>query len=279
MQVFTPTEIVVDDLTKPYEIHATGDWHLGARGCAENRLRATMERVGRKRNAIVLLMGDLGEFIIPSDNRFDPMAVCQDAKVEDLGDWADFLIDKIASVARPLRGGSAGGPGKIIGALKGNHENTMSVKTHRNLGRAIADRLGCRYLGYSGLFTLIFVEKSTKKRAKLSVFATHGAGNAATPGGKMQRLKKYCDMVDSDLVLMGHLHDTMKVTSIRLRQTEEGIGNASQLGVMTGTYLRTYSEGEGGYGEMKGYQATPIGHACITIIPATREMAFSEVSL
>jgi hypothetical protein len=213
---------------------------------------------------LVMLMGDLGGFIASDDKRWEPEAVAEGLSVRDLSDWGSLLVDRCVDVAQGIRG-------QVIGSLAGNHELTYSHRHHVAIADQIAAGIGCPSLGYVALITLRFACASHER--SLRVLATHGSGAAATPGGKLNRLLRTMAIADVDLALMGHVHACMSATALSLRQDGSAIHERSTLGVITGTYLRTYSEGHSGYGERAGYQPTTIGHPVITIVPSTLSMA------
>lgn len=260
-----PTRVIdVADLDEPVRLHATGDWHLGERGCVEARLRRDVEAIAADDHAVVLLMGDLGGFIAPDDaKRWDPSSVAEGLTIEDLCDWGGALVRRVVDAARPLAG-------RVVGVLEGNHEMAFRQRQRQPVTRMIAAELGAPALGYSCLFTLRF--RAGRERRDLSVMATHGSGAAATPGGKLNRLIRTMHSVDADLVLMGHVHDCQSYGRARLYQDGAGIGEREQLGVVTGTYLATYWQGHSGYGERAGYAPVRLGHPVIEITPRTLGM-------
>jgi len=261
-----PTRVIeVPDLDTPVRLHATGDWHLGERGCVEGKLRAAVDAIMADDRAIVLLMGDLGGFIAPDDaRRFDPASVAEGMEIADLNDWGGAVVRMVHRVAEPLRG-------RIIGVLEGNHEMTHRQRQRQPVTRMIADGLGAPALGYTCLFILRF--QAPNGRRDLSVMATHGSGAAATPGGKLNRLIRTMHSVDADLVLMGHVHDCLSYGRARLYRSRTGIGERDQVGVVTGTYLATYSQGHSGYGERAGYSPVRLGHPVIEIAPRDLSMS------
>ena len=257
----------VDSLDSPVKLHVTGDWHLGARGCAEQRLEAVIAEGAEDSNARLLLMGDLAEWIPPTDARWDASAVSPSLSIADLARYDQAMLDRIERVTAPWSG-------RIIGALEGNHEGAYARRHGQDIGALIAEKIGTRNLRYSALLTLRFVDHQGKT-ADVSVLATHGAGAAATPGGKLARLVRLMQSADVDLSLMGHVHVCLDARHTVLRQDGDEIGARETLGVVTGTYLRTYAVGHSGYGERAGYSPVALGHPVISITPRTGEMAVS----
>lgn len=261
MDVLPKRIVNVRDLGKPVRLHATGDWHLGERGCAEDTLRRDIGKIAEDPDAMVILMGDLvGAIAHDDDRRFDASSVAAGVSVEDLGNWGQVCVEMAAHMARPIAS-------QIYVSLEGNHEAAYRRRHLHPITRLTAAALGTMAGGYSCLFTIRF--QCGKHRRDLTVMATHGSGAAATPGGKMNRLIRTAQSFDAALVLMGHVHDSMSYSRTTLYQDGDRIGERVQLGVVTGTYLATYSQGHSGYGERAGYAPTRLGHPVIEITPQT----------
>jgi hypothetical protein len=235
-----------------------------------NLLSKHIDIVAADKNALVMMMGDAYDFIGPRDKRWDPGNYPMDMEIGDLGNLGFHACEVIEELTKPLRG-------RIITAIAGNHEGHFAGKHHANWHKEICRRIGTLYSGYSAFLTLTFAERKNKRnRASLDVFAHHGSGAAQTGGGKLGRLEKNMAITDAPLVLMGHVHEQLSYSNVRLskgRGKNKGkIVDKLQTGVVCGTYLRTYSQGHSGYGERAGYRATPLGSPIITIIPRTMEM-------
>jgi hypothetical protein len=238
-------------------------------------LRKHIELVAENKNALVLLMGDLYDFIGPRDKRWDPGNYPMDMEIGHLGDIGFHACDTVEELTAPFRGGPEP---RIITAIAGNHEGHFAGKHNANWHKEMCRRMGCLYSGYSAFLTLRFKERGNPgRRASLDVFAHHGSGAAQTGGGKLGRLEKNMAITNAPLVLMGHVHEQLSYSNVRLSKgkgkNKGRIVDNLQTGVVCGTYLRTYSQGHSGYGERAGYRATPLGSPIISITPSTNEMS------
>jgi len=103
----------------------------------------------------------------------------------------------------------------------------------------------------------------------------HGAGGAQTKGGKINRLKKFMDAFEADIYMMGHVHDQTGTREVVLSVNHAGtkLIQKEKIGVISGGYLKTYSQDVTTYGEVAGYSPTTMGAAWVTIKPETRELA------
>ena len=247
-------------------LYAIGDCHIGNAGCAIEKLREDVERAHDDKDSVVLLMGDLADYIGPDDNkRWDPSTITPDVPVKKLAQWGQYLAECVVNVFRPLKG-------KIIGSLYGNHEHQfMRRAAAEQLHNWVCTELGTRNLGYCCFFNLSF-RRGTDQIATRSyrVFAHHGAGSARTAGGKMNRLVSFMLTNEADVYLVGHLHerDVKRIDTLATDKDCKEIKSRKRLGVFTGTYLRTYNQGpESGYGERAGYVPVPLGCSVIEFNP------------
>ena len=106
-------------------------------------------------------------------------------------------------------------------------------------------------------------------RWSVRFFAHHGAGFAQSPGGKMNRLVKFMDAFQADVYACGHVHD-----QIARRQPIIGANAActeliatERVGIITGSYLKTYAKGNTTYGEQRGYFPVNLGMAGVMLTP------------
>jgi len=269
MKIYT-LEKKVKDLDAPVRLYAFTDWHVGEKGCSHSAIERCVKRFDEDKGAMAITLGDLGGFITPSDKRFEPEAIDPSMTFSDLNDYGRVVVEKILSLAAPLKG-------RTIGCLIGNHEVTYMHRNHQDVGKMIAEGLGASCFGYSALIKMKFTDG--KGRSKVyTVYATHGSGSSASYGGKLNRLVKTMGIAPTaHLVLMGHVHGSMSIEVPYLNHGGKKIGEHVQLGVVCGTTLRTYTEDALGYGERAGYHPTPLRQALVTITPSSGHFASSWV--
>ena len=270
------------------------DLHLLAKSCA-------MKEVIRKRNeirddpfALWIGGGDYGEFIGFGDaKRFDPDAVSEKVSVADLARLGKVTYTEARDLFEPIKD-------KCLGLIVGNHEKQyMRRLQQEDLHGWLCTELGVQDLGYSCFMDLVFQQprgltrgqgcpklcgpslhdKSLPKKNfgrsnTFRVFCHHGAGAAQTKGGKINRLTRFMRNFDADIYFMGHVHDQMG-TRIQVLTANEActeLNNQDKIGVISGSYLKTYADNVTSYGEQKGYDPTTMGAAWVTIHPNTREI-------
>ena len=265
-----------------FSIYDVADIHLLNRGVSKSHLYKDIEKIKSDPFALFFIGGDYADWIFPGDKRFDPEAFDEEMKVVDLtclgAKVTEIMVDLFSSIG-----------GKCLGMLMGNHEfKAMSRNSQTFVHQEICDRLNIPNMRFSGFCDVYFVYRSNVSSvkvtssveppasftAKLRVFIHHGMGAANTAGGKINKLKSLVDMVDADLVMMGHVHEQFAKAFLRLCPNHNcsEIGQRATMGLITGSYLRTYAPDFTGYGEMKGYSPTTMGATRARYIPAERSL-------
>ena len=270
-----------------FNLHPFADIHLGNRACAKDQLQADIDFVRDDPYSLWWLVGDYADFISYKDSRFDPEMVDREIEVEHLVSMGIYLTGKLLALFAPIKD-------KAIAAGYGNHElRYLRDNEQMELHNQLCKHLGVPSFRYSGFFDLYFefaaglkkpqiirnpepARIMRKGQRRLRVFSHHGAGAAATPGGKINTLQRAVNMIgDADLVVMGHLHEQIARGVIRLTTDPlcRTIQHKAVLALMTGSYLRTYCQGVTGYGEVKLYPPSVLGVARATFRPEDGRLA------
>lgn len=282
MEVSGKRYIVYGDQWDRIKVWAIGDVHMMNNGCARKRLKRDIQEIADDPYSVWFGLGDYVDFIGLGDKRFDPEAISTAVKVKDLGRLGKAGRDMMVKEFQPIAD-------QCMGVGIGNHElSYMKHMQQMHLGESMAEGLGAPYLGYSAFTDLVFIyspqSKNTPKvvseadapkgrdRFELRVYTHHGHGYARTQGGKINKLIGFMQKFDADLSFIGHLHDQFLKPRIRLRSDKacEDLVEVPQIGMMTGTYLRTYASGSTGYGEVKAYDPAPLGAVRATVEPHNR---------
>ena len=249
-------------------------WHLSdlhylSKGCAVGEIRKDIRTIADDPFSFWLGGGDYVDFIGYRDKRFDPDCVAEWVPVKALADLGRYGVEKLLELLDPIKH-------KCLGLLLGNHELKYELQTEQ-----VAN------LGYCALMDVVFRRRSRLKPSivqkwdsisgnsqSFRLFCHHGAGYAQTPGGKLNRLVQFMQSFDADIYFVGHVHDktARKEPAISANEECTKITQRERLGVIAGSYLRTYTQGHIGYGEQKGYRPTALGAAVVRIHPMTRQM-------
>lgn len=278
-----------------FSIYDIADIHYLNRGCLMSKLDRDLSTIAKDTYSLYFQGGDYADWIGPQDPRFDSEAIAPillreidpDLKVDSLFDRRDrwtilaALISKaIIKIFKPTRK-------KCLGFLIGNHEwKYMTRHSEASVHSEICKELKVPNMGFSGWCDLYFIHVPGFKgchvststippkhfTARLRCFLHHGMGAANTAGGKINKLKQLVDMVEADLVMMSHVHEQFAKAFLRLEPNHNctEVGQRITMGLITGSYLRTYAPGFTGYGEAKGYTPTTLGATRATYLPAER---------
>lgn len=257
-------------------LYPLGDIHLGNRYCNEKLFLSTVNKIKEDPHAYWVGMGDIADFIKPSDPRFDPTSVAEWFEVEDLVDVARVQRDRFLEMIDPI-------VDKCIGILKGNHEHSI----HRHYEHAIYDdivammkgrmkeppkKLG---LGYSG-FIILSIQRFSEEGERVyswpvTLFLHHGWGGGRLAGGKALKLERAMKTYDADIILVGHWHTTQTLRSSVIGVTRGArIRKRDRIGVVTGHWLEGHPEDGETYAERAGYYPSTLGCPIIQFIPSDK---------
>jgi predicted phosphodiesterase len=264
------------------KIWGLGDTHIGNRGCAIKRVKRDIQEILNDPYSFWVGTGDYIDCIGYSDKRFDPDSISEDISVKDLGQLGKVLIKKARDLFYPIRH-------KCLGLIIGNHEKKYEIqKEQRGLHNWLCVELEVPNLEYSALFDIVFCKvpnckepKLMKERpskpchqSKFRFYVHHGCGYATTEGGKLNKLIKKMTRFDADAFIMGHVHDQTgkRISLLGANSDCTKLIDIEKLGIITGTYLKTYGEHVTTYAEERGYDPVPIGARWISVQPYHRKM-------
>lgn len=259
--------IIQSEPGQTWRLHVIGDVHLGNRGCAVDRFRERVAQVFGDPFAIWIGVGDYADAIDYRDPRFDAEQLPKGTEARDLMSWGKVMREQAAAILAPI------GP-KCIGLGYGNHEDHfMAARASRDWWDDFRRDIGNPTdLGYCAFLDLVFRVQGVDHSYRIATH--HGAGWAQTPGGKLNRLRSFLDAFAADIVLTGHTHERLdhQVVTLAADPTCTHLAEVPRVGVVCGTWLRTYTEGPAGYGEKRGYRPVPLGNPAVTIQPETRRL-------
>ena len=260
--------VVKAKMDKRYRLWVVGDLHLYNRSCIEEEIDAMVKEIKEDPYALWIGVGDYADCISFDDPRFHPNEIAVDKRSAYFDGFAEEIVADVCEKFEPIKK-------KCLGLLEGNHEHKFDQKSQKNFHSAlvadICETLKVRFLGYSGVFDLVF--QQGKKKEVFKIYAHHGAGGSTTTGGKINKLKKMMiEVFDADIYCMGHCHEQMDLPMVYLHQKDGKICERKKMGVITGSYLATYRAGSTSYGEIAMYSPVSIGSIAVTIVPGTRRL-------
>lgn len=243
-----------------FNCYPIGDVHWGAKGCDEEGIAKTIRIAAEDPMGRVLLMGDLGDYIAKNDPRFNADELADWITVSNISKIPDVQVDFITEQLEPVKN-------KIIGAVRGNHEEKVLKFYNTDVHARVCHNLGIKDLGYSALIRWSLTRNT--KRGSVIIYAHHGHGGGRKAGAKVNRLHDTGGDFEADVYLFGHVHERgwSSKPIIYLNATGEKVLSRERHYGLTGTYLKTYEQGSTGYGEVKGYPPTSLGGISFSVYP------------
>ena len=249
-----------------FKLYALGDIHAGTIHCVEDDIKRKVNEISREKNAYWIGLGDYCEWITPHDKRWD-------SSQKAIAPWLepDNIAYKqtkwIKELFNPIRK-------KCVGLLYGNHEEAIRIHNSDNVQQNICDELEVDNLGFSCFLRLFFKRANINETHLVKGAFIHGASGAITEGAKLMALMRWMKSMEADIYGYGHVHDYIPKSLSRMTITDRSgkakIKSAVSIGVTTGSWFRTYTQGiVASYGERKCYPPTEICCAVFTINPNT----------
>lgn len=268
--------------TDQFKLWNVSDIHLGSACCSKNKLREDMERIRDDPNSFWVGGGDYADYIAPNDKRWSAGEV--DAELLPTNKLSNIGIEMygyLRDLFKPVRH-------KCLGLAVGNHEvKYMAMNNQAGLHGWLCTELQVPNLGYAAIFDVIFARIKCKRpmllraepqaassRTSFRVALHHGYGGATTPAGKLNSLISFMRNVEADIYFFGHVHDQkgQRINTLGADEKCTKLVNFEKLGIISGSYLKTYSDHHTSYGEMKGYSPTSLGAAFVGIRPEDRRV-------
>ena len=144
-----------------------------------------------------------------------------------------------------------------------------------DMTQLLAAELGLSHL-YSSTSALIFLRfgmrKDKKRNMNYSLYVNHGHGGGRRPGGKINALADFGQIIDADCYIVGHTHlpATFKDQTYRIIPQHGNAVLRERLFVNTASAL-DYT----GYGNRGGYQPVSNSYPVVTFHNGIHHMTVS----
>jgi len=222
------------------EILQITDTQIGHYAFKEDRFLEYRKWILSRPNRFIVLTGDIVDAATPLsvqspyENKWEPSVQIQHA--------VDLLV--------PMSH-------RILGSVGGNHERRTG-KTFGDAGALIAQLLKIQY---SRGKQLIDIHYGDHDPFKISIW--HGFGTARTKGARLNVVHRFMQEGDSQLYLVGHLHDV--VATYDWRQYREGghVKLQKIAGVMSSSFLDYWNT----FAEIAGLAASDTMMARVILEP------------
>lgn len=213
-------------------LHIT-DVQFGHKYCNTKRVIEYRDWILARPNRFMLWGGDMGDFgtkISKHGSPWEQLWEPQGALYEFCELWAPAAH-------------------RVLGYVGGNHER-HTIPSFGDAGQSIASLLKVPYSPGQQLIDINFGD-----HAAFRIHMWHGGGSSVTPGAKMQMLARFMERGDSQLYLVGHLHEPMvRFLARPLRQKNGSIKLIKVGGAMSSSFLDYY----GTYAEVMNLSSAPL---------------------
>jgi predicted phosphodiesterase len=230
---------------EPQKIAHIGDIHVGIKDSDLDCAERAFEMV-ETNNMWMVGMGDYCEYREPSHKYYD-----REQSTMTIDEQLNWLFKNLNKVGR-----------RKLGLLIGNHEGRSIKKMTLNPIKDYCERTNTDYYGM--MAKLAFVFPSGKEYTML---VHHGYGDSRTSGGKVTSLTNFVKSHDVDSVVIGHGHALFDWVETELLYPGDRIRHRYKMCGMSGTFLRTYTQGASGYSEERMYEPVPLGFLITNIDP------------
>ena len=204
-------------------------------------------------------MGDYGDFASTSERKSIHHAGLHDTTMAKLDREANDDLNKRVKSLEFMRG-------RLIGLHNGNHDWQMANGKYAS--EILAERLGCRHLGYSAHSRIMVSNVLPKSGVKssITIFSSHGKGSGKLLGSPWNSLEQMSRIFnDVDLFAMGHDHSLGAIPDTRLKvvynhKTKKSeLKEVKRLFIRTGSSLRGYVPGKRSYISKALYKPCSMG--------------------
>ena len=242
------------------ELHVLSDWHIGDKHSDADAINKKITHIKDTPGAYAIVAGD----------------VMDTATTSSIGDTYEAnltpmqQIEHAVKLLTPIKD-------KIIAIIPGNHEARVERSDGIETLRIVASQLGL-VEKYSNTTALCFVRVGKRNHGRKSrvcyvVYVTHGSGGGRKSGGKVNRLIDYCQIVDADIYVAGHVHEpaVLRKSFFRPDSQHSTVSITDKLFVSMAATLDY-----GGYADRQGY--TPASKVSPVIYLDGREKrAWAEI--
>lgn len=205
------TKIVLKE-KESLAITVLSDLHIDSPWCRYSELKRAIERVNKRfpENRLVLI-GDIGDFILPGDmRRFSPSSA-----LRGIADRDAFVMERCEYIAKRLK--ELGAPIDLIG--RGNHEEAVLKHHGIDPTREIARMVGARPGGYAGAVVYVF----GKGACRFVLLYHHGAWGGEYAKGYNGAFRWSSQYEGWDVFVYGHNHAPTEDTNERYELSGNGM--------------------------------------------------------
>lgn len=242
-------------------IYFAGDLHIGNVNFDRRSFVELINIIKEDQNAYFIGMGDYLDCININDKRFDAKTIDKTYRIKDLSNLAVVQAQDFIKLVTPIKD-------KILLLLSGNHESKYTRVYNMDIFTYICDKLNVSYRIENVGMVKLNVAIQNRDNRMVTMFLNHGdGGNGKREGYPLNILHDVFRWSDCDVNIMGHIHQLVedKKYFFSINPKTNKFSQRAKLYGVSGTFLKTYEEGNINYFEHKGRYGNDIGCLRLTI--------------
>lgn len=259
--------IIVDSYNDIIEIHPFGDIHWDTEACDRDRFDNDIADMKKSKNALFLGMGDYLDFLAWSDRKKIKNSGLHDESMNRL--HAVSMAD-ITAFRRRIEFMK----GRFIGMIGGNHD--WEFPDGKCGTEKLCESLGCEYLGWLSYIKVRLIKRTSKARSSgitFDIVACHGKAGGKLPGTSINQVEDLHRLFPAaNIYIMGHDHQrggwpmaSMFASIDNYDKHGFTIKEKEQWLCRSGSYMKGYTMGQGGYVASKLKRPSNLGKITIRI--------------
>ena len=247
-----------------FETVITSDWHIGARNVDKKALAKMIDYI-KKTGCNWTHNGDLCESTPHTQKNYDHRTT--DPEIQGIGQEYAYVKKLIRPIAA-----------QCAGIITGNHDERNAKNAEIDMVEQICDDLEIPYLRNAAYNRLCYTAYG--KKCSTLMYQVHGFSSGRQRGSRLNSLENISISHYADLYVSGHTHDLFVSSAVRDTMTSNGnYENKYVYFGNSGTFLRSYIEGQTSYAESAGYHPNKVGYLKATFNPVDRSIKMEEVVL
>ena len=235
-------------------IEIFSDLHLGSKKCDYKAIYDRIRKVKDSENTYAIIMGD----------------VANNSTKTSVGDVYEESLTPMQQIQQAI-GLFEDIKDKIIGIVSGNHERRSYKTEGIDLLYFMARELGCANY-YDSVGCLLFIRFGEQSRGRkesngsgqirkicYTLYMSHGSAGGRLVGGKANGLQRIGQVVNSDIIVVGHTHlpMTFRECTLSIDERNSSINTKEQVFVNASSTL-DYEEYAEIYGMKPSSKQSPI---------------------
>lgn len=255
-------KIELKSLSDKVNIWFFGDVHRDAEACDADRWKWFLERSQKDdpENTYYFGMGDFNDYASYTERKHIKNGELHETTIAKFDRMAKEDVEFIADEMKHMKG-------KMLGLIEGNH--TWEFTSGQTATELLCERMESPYLGWLTHYTISFSFPGGKG-LNVYIVACHGKAGGKRVGASINQLEDMKTIFPAaDIYAMGHNHDRGAwPVDVLLPVTGKSgvkIKQKRQFLCRSGSFLKAYEKGKGGYVTNRLLRPADLGALKLTI--------------